>query len=201
MSHASETAAPQMRLPEGLPNPERLLAFLAIAIALTMAVLDSAIINVALPVLARDLQIDAASTIWAVNAYQLAVTVSLLPLASLGDTLSYRRISWGGLALFTVASLGCGLSSSLSMLVGGRILPGVWGCRDYERQHRPCAVHLSTQPAWSWSRQYSPGGCCLVCSGPNGGSGNSVSRILALAVPGQRPSWCFGTRDRRSHTA
>ena len=77
-----------MRLPEGLPNPARMLAFLAIAIALTMAVLDGAIINVALPVLARDLQIEPASAIWAVNAYQRAVVVSLLPLASLGDALS-----------------------------------------------------------------------------------------------------------------
>ncbi|WP_262267138.1 hypothetical protein [Microvirga yunnanensis] len=62
---------------DGLPNPARLWAFAAIAIALTMAVLDSAIVNVALPVLAQQLQVDPATAVWAVNAYQLAITVSL----------------------------------------------------------------------------------------------------------------------------
>jgi len=110
---------------DGLPNPDRLWAFLAIAIALTMAVLDSAIVNVALPVLARELLVDPATAVWAVNAYQLAVTVSLLPLASLGDTLGYRRIYWGGLLVFTVASIGCALAGSFSMLIMARVLQGL----------------------------------------------------------------------------
>jgi len=109
---------------DGLPSPERLFAFLAIAIALTMAVLDSAIVNVALPVLARELQVDPAMTVWAVNAYQLAITVSLLPLASLGDSLGYRRIYWTGLLVFTVASLGCALAGSFPILIAARILQG-----------------------------------------------------------------------------
>jgi MFS transporter, DHA2 family, multidrug resistance protein len=109
---------------DGLPNPGRLLAFFAIATALTMAVLDSAIVNVALPVIAHDLRINSATTIWVVNAYQLAIIVSLLPLASLGDTVSYRLVYWIGLALFTIASLGCALSSSFPMLIAARVLQG-----------------------------------------------------------------------------
>lgn len=77
---------------DGLPNPKRLFAFLAIATTLTMAILDTSVINVALPVIAHDLAIEPATAIWAVNAYQIAVTVSLLPPAALGDSLSYRRV-------------------------------------------------------------------------------------------------------------
>jgi DHA2 family multidrug resistance protein-like MFS transporter len=110
---------------DGLPIPERLFAFLAIAIALTMAVLDSAIVNVALPVRARELQVDPATAVWAVNAYQLAITVSLLPLASLGDSLGYRRIYWTGLLVFTLASLGCALAGSFPILIVARILQGL----------------------------------------------------------------------------
>ncbi|MBN8899299.1 MAG: MFS transporter, partial [Rhodospirillales bacterium] len=70
---------------DGLPVPARYLAILTIALGLIMAVLDGAIANVALPTIARDLQMSPASSIWVVNAYQLAVTVSLLPFAALGD--------------------------------------------------------------------------------------------------------------------
>ena len=122
---ASEWNPSPVIFTDGLPNPERLLAFLAIAIALTMAVLDGAIVNIALPIIARDLQVDPATAVWAVNAYQLAVIVALLPLASLGDTLSYRRIYWAGLAVFTIASLGCALAGSFPMLIAARVLQGL----------------------------------------------------------------------------
>jgi DHA2 family multidrug resistance protein-like MFS transporter len=97
---------------------------LVIALALTLAVLDSAIANVALPTIARNLRASAAGSIWIVNAYQLAITISLLPLASLGDRIGYRRIYLGGLMLFTIASLGCALSTSLPMLALARVVQG-----------------------------------------------------------------------------
>jgi len=109
---------------DGLPNPRRFLAFLAIATALTMSVLDSSVVNVALPVIARELAIDPATAIWAVNAYQIAVTISLLPLAALGDSLGYRRVYCAGLALFTVASLVCAFSPSFPVLIAARVLQG-----------------------------------------------------------------------------
>src|SRR5690242_4330689 len=101
---------------DGLPNPQRLLAFLASAMALTMSVLDSSIVNVALPTISKELHIAPADAIWVINAYQLAVTVSLLPCASLGETLGYRYVFWWGLALFTAASLACAGSPSLLIL-------------------------------------------------------------------------------------
>ncbi len=77
---------------DGLPTRARLWAMLAIGIAMSMAVLDGAIVNVALPVMARDLQVSPGAAIFVTNGYQLAVTASLLPLASLGDILGYKRV-------------------------------------------------------------------------------------------------------------
>ena len=70
---------------DGLANPQRLLAFSTLAMAITMAVLDGNIVNVALPTMSRELAIAPENAIWIVNAFQLAVTVSLLPLSALGD--------------------------------------------------------------------------------------------------------------------
>ncbi|WP_233800330.1 MFS transporter [Paraburkholderia sp. HP33-1] len=108
----------------GLPIPQRYWAMLVIALGLTLAVLDSAIANVALPTIARNLNASAAASIWVVNAYQLAITITLLPLASLGDRIGYRRVYLSGLILFTVASFGCALSSSLATLALARVIQG-----------------------------------------------------------------------------
>lgn len=110
--------------PDGIPTPQRYWAILAIALAITLAVLDSAIANIALPTIARELNASAAASIWIVNSYQLAVVVSLLPLAALGEIVGYRRVYQTGVALFTVASLGCALSRSLDSLAIARIIQG-----------------------------------------------------------------------------
>ncbi|NNM74863.1 MFS transporter [Enterovirga sp. DB1703] len=89
-----------------------------------MAVLDGAVANVALPTIAREFRVDSADAIWIVNAYQLAVVVSLLPFAALGEIVGYARIYLIGLALFTLASLACALSSTLLELTAARILQG-----------------------------------------------------------------------------
>ena len=69
---------------DGLPQPQRNWAIVTIALGLVMAVMDSAIANVALPTIARNLDASPAFSIWIVNGYQVAITISLLPLASLG---------------------------------------------------------------------------------------------------------------------
>lgn len=110
--------------PDGLPLPRRYWAVLTIAIGLIMAVMDGAIANVALPTIARDLNASPAFSIWIVNGYQLAITISLLPLASLGEIFGYRRVYLAGLALFTLASLLCALSDSLTGLAIARVIQG-----------------------------------------------------------------------------
>ncbi len=106
------------------PVPQRYGAILAIALGITVSVLDGAIANVALPTIARDLNASPASSIWVVNAYQLAITVSLLSLASLGDLIGYRRIYQAGLLVFSITSLFCALSDSLLTLTIARVLQG-----------------------------------------------------------------------------
>ncbi len=109
---------------DGLPVPARYWAVTTIALAITLAVIDSAIANVALPTIAADLKTDPAESIWVVNGYQLAITVSLLPLSSLGDTLGYRAVYIWGLVLFTVSSIGCALATSLPLLAAARVVQG-----------------------------------------------------------------------------
>ncbi|MBS0359848.1 MAG: MFS transporter [Proteobacteria bacterium] len=111
--------------PDGLPVPRRYWSVAAIWLAMTMSVLDGAIANVALPTIAHELNATAASSIWIVNAYQLAITVTLLPLAALGDRLGYRRVYMAGLLVFTLGSLGCALSHSLASLTAARVLQGL----------------------------------------------------------------------------
>jgi DHA2 family multidrug resistance protein-like MFS transporter len=109
---------------QGLPLPQRYWAIAVVALGVTLAVLDSAIANVALPTIARNLNASPADSIWVVNAYQLAITISLLPLASLGDRIGYRHVYIAGLALFTVSSLACALSGSLVALTVARVIQG-----------------------------------------------------------------------------
>ncbi len=112
---------------DGLPVPQRYGAILTLMLGLMMAVLDGVIANVALPTIARDLQASPARSIWIINAYQIAVIVSLLPLSFLGDMFGYRRIYRWGLVLFTLTSLLCALSTSLEMLTLARIAQGLGG--------------------------------------------------------------------------
>jgi DHA2 family multidrug resistance protein-like MFS transporter len=109
---------------DGLPRPQRNWAIVTIALGLLMSVIDGAIANVALPTIARDLDASPAFSIWIVNGYQLAITISLLPLASLGEIIGYRRVYLAGLMLFTLASLFCALAHTLLLLTIARILQG-----------------------------------------------------------------------------
>jgi DHA2 family multidrug resistance protein-like MFS transporter len=108
----------------GLPTPQRYWAMFTVAVAVTMAVLDGSIANIALPTIARDLQASPAASVWVVNAYQLVITISLLPLAALGEIVEYRRVYRIGLVVFTLASLACAAADSLVTLTLARILQG-----------------------------------------------------------------------------
>jgi DHA2 family multidrug resistance protein-like MFS transporter len=114
-------------IPDGLPLPQRWVAMLAVAVSVGMTVLDGGIANVALPTIAHDLHASPAASIWVVNAYQLAVTVTLLPFASLGDIYGHRRVYCWGLVLFILASQVCAIAPSMPVLVAARIVQGIGG--------------------------------------------------------------------------
>jgi len=121
----SDPAATLSRIPtDGLPGTARRWAVATITLAVGMASLDTSIANTALPSIAADLQASPAASIWVVNAYQLALVVSLLPFAALGEILGYRRVYVAGVVVFTAASLVCALSWSLPTLAAARMLQG-----------------------------------------------------------------------------
>jgi DHA2 family multidrug resistance protein-like MFS transporter len=109
---------------DGIPNPQRRWAVMSLFIGTTLSSLDATIANVALPKIAADVHATAAASIWVVNAYQLAVCVSLLSFSSLGDILGYARVYRWSLAVFTAASLVCAMSHTLLALTLGRVLQG-----------------------------------------------------------------------------
>lgn len=120
-----ETAAPSRQAEDGLAVPRRYWSVVSIWLALTMAVLDGAIANVALPTIAKELGASPAMSVWIINAYQLTITVLLLPLAALGDRVGHKCIYIPGLALFTLGSLACAIGQNLGLLIAARVFQGL----------------------------------------------------------------------------
>jgi EmrB/QacA subfamily drug resistance transporter len=108
------------------PAPRRL-ALLVICAATLMTIVDETIATVAVPSIQRDLGFDATSLTWVVNAYLVGFGGFLLLAGRLGDLVGRGRMLLGGMALFTVASLACGLAPGPVWLVGARFVQGVGG--------------------------------------------------------------------------
>ena len=111
----------------GLLGPRRSFAIAAVLSAMVLAVLDAAIVNLALPTMARSLQVTPGTSFWIITAYQMALVMGLLPCAALGESLGHRRVFTMGVALFTAASAFCALSPSLPWLIAARFLQGLGG--------------------------------------------------------------------------
>jgi EmrB/QacA subfamily drug resistance transporter len=105
----------------------RWIALVVLCAGMLMIVLDVTVVNVALPSIQEDLGFSASSLAWVVNAYLIAFGGLLLLAGRLGDLVSRRGIFLAGLAVFTLASLACGLAQSQAMLVGARFVQGVGG--------------------------------------------------------------------------
>lgn len=110
---------------EGLSGSRFYWAWSTVLIGISLSVLDGTIANVALPTIAETFKVDPAFSVWIVNGYQLAIVMTMLPLAALGEIYGFRRVYLGGITLFTVASLACSLSNSLALLTIARIAQGL----------------------------------------------------------------------------
>jgi EmrB/QacA subfamily drug resistance transporter len=106
---------------------KRWIALMVLCFGDLMIVLDTTIVNVALPSIRDDLGFSQASLAWVVNAYLLTFGGFLLLGGRLGDLFGHRRLFLIGLTIFTAASLACGLSTSQGMLVASRAIQGVGG--------------------------------------------------------------------------
>lgn len=122
---SSNAASSPPSPPDGLPTPRRYWAVAAQLLAIIVTVLDSSIVNVSLPTIARELDASPAQSVWIVNAYNLTLLATLLPFAALGERIGFRRVFTGGLVVFFLAALTCSLSRSFEMLTAARIMQGL----------------------------------------------------------------------------
>jgi EmrB/QacA subfamily drug resistance transporter len=121
------TTAEETQMTEQMTNKSRWLALLIVCLGDLMIVLDVTIVGVALPSIRQDLGFSESSLAWVANAYLLTFGGFLLLAGRLGDLFGHRRLFLIGIAVFSVASLACGLAGSQAMLVGARSVQGLGG--------------------------------------------------------------------------
>ncbi|WP_407212274.1 MFS transporter [Enterobacter roggenkampii] len=112
---------------EGLPGHERARVLAAVMTTTLMGVFDGTMINIALPSMARAMQVPANVAVWFANGYLLSAAMTLAIFAALAARAGYRPVFLSGLATFTLTSLGCALATTPEMLTGMRILQGIGG--------------------------------------------------------------------------
>lgn len=111
----------------GIDERKRWLALIVLCLGVLMIVLDTTIVNVALPSIQADLGFTETSLVWVVNAYMLTFGGCLLLGGRLGDLFGHRRLFLLGLTLFTLASAACGLANSQGLLITARAVQGLGG--------------------------------------------------------------------------
>ncbi|MBJ7521473.1 MAG: DHA2 family efflux MFS transporter permease subunit [Solirubrobacteraceae bacterium] len=116
----TETAPP-------LTDRQRWSALVVLCVGMLMIILDSTVVNVALPTIQSDLDFTQSSLAWVVNAYLIAFGGLLLLSGRIGDLIGRKRVFLTGLTIFTLASLLCGFATSQEMLIGARFVQGVGG--------------------------------------------------------------------------
>jgi EmrB/QacA subfamily drug resistance transporter len=125
---AAVTALDSGSQPEARANDRRRwIALYVLCVGMLMIILDSTIVNVALPSIKSDLGFSQSSLAWVVNAYLIPFGGLLLLAGRLGDLISRRGVFLIGLAVFTGASLVCGIAQSQELLIGARFIQGAGG--------------------------------------------------------------------------
>ncbi len=111
----------------GTTNPRRWIGLLFISLAVSLVIVDSTIVNVAVPSIVRDLQITSTEIQWVQEAYTLVFAALLMVFGALADRFGRRRMLTIGLALFTVSSIAAGMAESGELLILSRIVQGIGG--------------------------------------------------------------------------
>jgi MFS family permease len=124
----------------------RWLALIVLCLGDLMIVLDTTIVNVALPSIRTDLAFTETSLVWVVNAYMLTFGGFLLLGGRLGDLFGQRRVFLYGIVLFTLASLACGLAQTQGVLIAARAVQGIGGA-IVSAVAMALIVNLFTEPA------------------------------------------------------
>ncbi len=153
----------------GMDTRKRWWALYVLCFGVLMIVLDTTIVNVALPSIRADLRFTETSLVWVVNAYMLTFGGFLLLGGRLGDLFGHRRIFLVGLTLFTLASLACGLADSQQLLIAARAVQGLGGA-VVTAVALSLIMNLFTEPA---DRAKAMGIYGFVCAG-----GGSIGVLL-----------------------
>ncbi len=153
----------------------RWLALIVLCLGTLMEVLDTTIVNVALPSIRADLQFTADSLAWVVNGYMLTFGGFLLLGGRMGDLFGQRRAFLWGIALFTLASFGCGLSQTQAILIAMRAVQGL-GAAIISAVALSLVMNLFTEPV---ERAKAMGIFGFVASG-----GGSVGVLLGGVLTG-----------------
>lgn len=103
----------------------RYIAIGSVLIVLAMTMLDGTLVNVALPIFAREFQVSDSNAVWIVTIYQLVLTMLMLPFAYIGDLHSYKRNYVIGIAVFTFGSALCAASQSFGLMIASRAVQGL----------------------------------------------------------------------------
>ena len=159
----------------GIDHDKRWWALAVLCLGVLMIVLDTTIVNVALPSIRSDLGFSETSLVWVVNAYMLTFGGFLLLGGRLGDLFGHRRLFLGGIALFTLASLACGLAQSQALLVIARAIQGLGGA-VVSAIALSLIMNLFTEPA---ERAKAMGVYGFVCAG-----GGSIGVLLGGVLTG-----------------
>ena len=114
--------APRSAPPSSAPSPGGWAAFSVVSVGTLMGALDGNIVNVALPTLGAQFGAGVHRLQWVVNAYVIAITVTLVPLGRLGDRLGHRTLYTAGIVVFTLGSALCGLAPGVDALTASRVL-------------------------------------------------------------------------------
>ncbi|MEJ8812627.1 DHA2 family efflux MFS transporter permease subunit [Variovorax ureilyticus] len=161
--------------PHSMDDRRRWLALMVLCLGVLMIVLDTTIVNVALPLIREDLGFSETSLVWVVNAYMLSFGGFLLLGGRLGDLYGHRRLFLHGITLFTLASLACGLSNSQALLVAARAVQGLGGA-VVSAVALSLIMNLFTEPA---ERAKAMGVYGFVCAG-----GGSIGVLLGGLLTG-----------------
>jgi EmrB/QacA subfamily drug resistance transporter len=121
------TAKPEKTMAQSTTDRSRWIALYVLCVGMLMIVLDVTVVNVALPSIQDDLHFSTSSLAWVVNAYLIAFGGLLLLAGRVGDLVGRRTVFLAGLALFTVASVLCGIAQTQGMLIGARFVQGIGG--------------------------------------------------------------------------
>ena len=103
------------------------LALAVLILGVAMALLDTTIVNVALPTIRTSIDASEATLSWIISGYALAYGLALIPAGRIGDRIGHKWVFITGLSLFTVASLACGLAQDSTQLIVARIVQGLAG--------------------------------------------------------------------------